>query len=75
MTRYLNLKLTEAEAEAVQAALECEIPTRHAAAHNAFGERCDLPKGQGAIDDNVPAMQRALKKIRAEQVGGGQGAA
>lgn len=73
MTRYLNLKLTEAEGDAVRAALECEIPTRHAAAHNDFGERCDLPKGQGAIDDPVPAMERALKKVKAEQVGGGQG--
>jgi hypothetical protein len=66
--RYVNLKLTQAEAKAVISALDCEIPTRHAAAHNNFGERCDLPRGQGAIDDEVPAMQRALAKAKAAMV-------
>jgi len=58
------LDLTRAEAAAVKAALACEIPTRHAAAHNDLGERCDVPRGEGAIDDDVPAMERALKKVR-----------
>lgn len=61
------VKFTDQEAEAVRVALECEIPTRHEAAHNDLGERCDLPRGQGAIDDLVPAMERALKKMRVTQ--------
>ncbi len=64
MARYVNLKLTESEAAAVEAALECEIVSRHAAAHNDWGERCDVPRGEGAIDDHVPAMERVLKKMR-----------
>jgi hypothetical protein len=67
MGRYVNLKLTAQEASAVQSALECEITTRHAAAHNDLGERCDLPRGQGAIDDDVPAMERALAKVKRER--------
>lgn len=68
MARVVTPNFTEAEAAAVRCALECEIPTRHAAAHNDLGERCDVPRGQGAIDDQVPAMERALKKLReAEQ--------
>lgn len=63
-SRTITLKLTEREAAAVQSALACEIPARHAAAHNDLGERCDVPRGQGAIDDDVPTMERVLKKLR-----------
>lgn len=66
MARYVTPKLTLAEAHAVISALDCEIPTRRAAAYNDLGKRCDLPRGQGAIDDEVPAMQRALAKFREE---------
>lgn len=62
--RYVTLKLTQKEATAVELALSCEIPTRHSAAYNDLGERCDVPRGRGAIDDDVPAMERALKKVR-----------
>ena len=65
MARYVKTNLTETEAKAVLSALRCEIPTRHAAAHNDLGERCDVPRGKGAIDDDVPAMERAEKKIEA----------
>jgi len=61
---YITLKLTKRQAKAVQVALECEIVSCIAAAHNSEGERCDVPRGQGAIDDEVPALERALGKIR-----------
>ena len=75
MSRYVTVKLTETEASAIVTALTCEIPTRFAAAHNDLGERCDSPRGQGAIDDDVPAMERALKKVRAARspAGGDRG--
>lgn len=67
--RYVNLKLTRAEAEAVLSALDCEIPTRTSAALGEFsGERNEPPRGQGAIDDEVPAMERALAKVKAAMV-------
>jgi len=61
----VTLKLTDLEAEAVEYALDCEIPTRRAAAYDDCRSRNDVPRGQGAIDDSVPGMERALTKLRA----------
>lgn len=71
MARYVRLDLTEAEAEAVEYALTCEIPARHSAAHDRDGKRIDLPRGEGAIDDCVPGMERALRKLRDAKGGDG----
>lgn len=63
MARYVTLKLTEKEAEAVEEALRCEIPTRHEANRGLTGERIDTESD--AIDSIVPAMERALAKLEA----------
>lgn len=53
----MKVELTRRHLEAILSALECEIPTRHAAAHNDEGKRVD--KGPEAIDAEVPAMEEA----------------
>jgi hypothetical protein len=60
----VKIDLTKKEIYALELALDCEIASRRAAAHNDFEERCDLPKGHGAIDDEVPTMKRLLAKLK-----------
>jgi hypothetical protein len=64
MSRYVNLKLTEKQAAEVRNALECEISSRQSSAYDDLGDRCDVPRGQGAIDDCVPTLGKVVAKLR-----------
>jgi hypothetical protein len=56
-------KLTSDETWAAMSALEADIATRRSAALNDLGER--IEEGPDAIDAEVPAMERALEKLKA----------
>lgn len=57
-------RLTKKEIDAIVIALHCEIITRSAGVLNDLGERCDIPQGEGALDDEVPAMKSAMEKLK-----------
>lgn len=56
-------KLTRDETAATLSALEADIATRREAAFNDLSERIET--GPDAIDAEVPAMERALEKLKA----------